>query len=45
MKAAIVHDWLNQMGGAEVVLEALVEIYPRPQFQYPTRGLGLPKSC
>ncbi len=29
MKVAIVHDWLNQMGGAEVVLEALVEIYPQ----------------
>jgi glycosyltransferase involved in cell wall biosynthesis len=26
---AIVHDWLNQMGGAEVVLEALVEMYPQ----------------
>ncbi len=28
MKIALVHDWLNQMGGAEVVLEALVELYP-----------------
>ena len=27
MKVAIVHDWLNQRGGAEVVLEALVEMY------------------
>ena len=25
---AIVHDWLNQMGGAEDVLEALVEMFP-----------------
>ena len=26
---AIVHDWLNQIGGAESVLEALVEMYPQ----------------
>lgn len=25
---ALVHDWLNQLGGAEDVLEALVEMYP-----------------
>jgi len=29
LKVALVHDWLNQMGGAEVVLEALVEMYPQ----------------
>jgi glycosyltransferase involved in cell wall biosynthesis len=28
MKTAIVHDWLNQIGGAEDVLETLVELYP-----------------
>jgi glycosyltransferase involved in cell wall biosynthesis len=28
MKTALVHDWLNQMGGAEDVLEALVALYP-----------------
>lgn len=28
MNAAIVHDWLNQIGGAEEVLEALVEMFP-----------------
>ena len=28
MKVAIVHDWLNQRGGAEGVLEALVSMYP-----------------
>lgn len=28
MKIALAHDWLNQMGGAENVLEALVELYP-----------------
>ncbi len=28
MKIALVHDWLNQMGGAELVLEALVGLYP-----------------
>jgi glycosyltransferase involved in cell wall biosynthesis len=29
LKVAIVHDWLNQRGGAEAVLEALVEMYPQ----------------
>ncbi len=28
MKTALVHDWLNQLGGAEDVLEKLVELYP-----------------
>jgi glycosyltransferase involved in cell wall biosynthesis len=28
LRVAIVHDWLNQIGGAESVLEALVEIFP-----------------
>ena len=28
MNIALVHDWLNQMGGAENVLEALVDLYP-----------------
>jgi hypothetical protein len=28
MKIALAHDWLNQMGGAEIVLERLVEMYP-----------------
>ena len=28
MKIALVHDWLNQIGGAEDVLEALKRIYP-----------------
>ena len=28
MKVALVHDWLNQYGGAEVVLEAMHEMYP-----------------
>ncbi len=28
MRVAIVHDWLNQVGGAEGVLEALVEMFP-----------------
>jgi glycosyltransferase involved in cell wall biosynthesis len=28
LRVAIVHDWLNQMGGAEGVLEALVEMFP-----------------
>ncbi len=28
MKVAIVHDWLNQLGGAEGVLEVLAEIFP-----------------
>lgn len=29
MRVAIVHDWLNQIGGAEGVLEALVEMFPQ----------------
>jgi len=28
MKLALIHDWLNQRGGAEDVLEALVALYP-----------------
>lgn len=28
MKIALVHDWLNQLGGAEDVLEAFVALYP-----------------
>lgn len=28
MKTALVHDWLNQIGGAENVLEALVGLFP-----------------
>ena len=29
MKVALVHDWLNQRGGAENVLEVLVEMFPQ----------------
>ncbi len=29
MKIALVHDWLNQVGGAEGVLENLVDLYAR----------------
>lgn len=28
MKLALIHDWLNQVGGAEDVLEELVALYP-----------------
>ncbi len=28
MKLALVHDWLNQIGGAEDVLDELVKLYP-----------------
>jgi len=28
MRLALVHDWLNQLGGAEDVLEALVRLFP-----------------
>ncbi|MEM8858529.1 MAG: glycosyltransferase [Chloroflexota bacterium] len=28
MKTALVHDWLNQIGGAEDVLEVLVDMFP-----------------
>ncbi len=27
-RVALVHDWLNQIGGAEDVLEAMVDLYP-----------------
>jgi glycosyltransferase involved in cell wall biosynthesis len=29
LQVAIVHDWLNQIGGAEGVLEALVDLFPQ----------------
>jgi glycosyltransferase involved in cell wall biosynthesis len=29
MQIALVHDWLNQLGGAEAVLETLVQMFPR----------------
>lgn len=29
MPLALVHDWLNQLGGAEDVLETLVQMFPR----------------
>jgi len=29
MNIALVHDWMNQIGGAEDVLEALVDLYPQ----------------
>lgn len=29
MKIALVHDWMNQIGGAEDVLEALVALFPQ----------------
>ena len=29
MKIALIHDWLNQIGGAEDVLESLVDMYPQ----------------
>ncbi len=32
MKTAIVHDWLMSLGGAERVLEAILELYPSPLF-------------
>ena len=28
LRVALVHDWLNQIGGAEDVLQALVDMYP-----------------
>ena len=28
LKVALVHDWMNQIGGAEDVLETLVELFP-----------------
>ena len=28
MRVALIHDWLNQIGGAESVLESLVRLFP-----------------
>ena len=28
MNIALIHDWLNQLGGAEDVLEHLIRLYP-----------------
>jgi len=43
-KVAIVHDWLNQLGGAESVLETLVELFPRaPIFTTIYWRAGMPK--
>lgn len=46
MKIAIVHDWLNQRGGGEKVLEAIYGLYPAPIFTLvhdpdSTRGTAL----
>lgn len=32
MKTAIIHDWLMTQGGAEQVLEEILELYPSPVF-------------
>lgn len=32
MKTAIIHDWLVSMGGAEKVLQAILELYPSPVY-------------
>ncbi|MBI2848687.1 MAG: glycosyltransferase [Chloroflexi bacterium] len=46
MKVAIVHDWLNQWGGAEGVLEALHQIFPSaPVFTSIYVPQALPKDC
>ena len=29
MRIALIHDWLNQVGGAEDVLAELVQMYPQ----------------
>ncbi|MGQ9792223.1 MAG: glycosyltransferase [Anaerolineae bacterium] len=43
-KIAIVHDWLNQLGGAELVLETLVEMFPEaPIFTTIYWREGMPK--
>jgi glycosyltransferase involved in cell wall biosynthesis len=43
VKIALAHDWLNQMGGAENVLEVLVEMFPRaPIFTTIYWSAGMP---
>lgn len=45
MKVAITHDWLVSYGGAEKVLEGLLEIYPNaPVFTSIYDPINLPKS-
>ncbi|MBC7224951.1 MAG: glycosyltransferase [Anaerolineae bacterium] len=45
MNVAIVHDWLNQKGGAERVLEALKEVFPEaPVFTSIYWPEGMPAS-
>ena len=45
MKIALVHDWLNQMGGAEDVLETLVGMYPEaPVYTSMYWRQGMPKA-
>lgn len=45
MRVAIVHDWLNQMGGAERVLEALVEMFPEaPVYTSMYWAEGMPRQ-
>ncbi|MEL6150921.1 MAG: glycosyltransferase [Chloroflexota bacterium] len=45
MKLALVHDWLNQMGGAEDVLEVLVDLYPEsPVYTSIYDPLKMPES-
>ncbi|MEW5960714.1 MAG: glycosyltransferase [Chloroflexota bacterium] len=41
MKIALAHDWLNQMGGAENVLEQLAGIYPAAPIFTTIYGPGL----
>jgi glycosyltransferase involved in cell wall biosynthesis len=42
LKIALVHDWLNQMGGAEQVLENLVDLFDGPVYTsiYWPRGVS-----
>jgi glycosyltransferase involved in cell wall biosynthesis len=43
VKVAIVHDWLNQIGGAEGVLETLVDMFPQaPVFTTMYWRAGMP---
>ncbi len=44
-RVALVHDWLNQMGGAEDVLETLVRMFPRsPIYTSIYWRQGMPRS-
>jgi len=45
MKTALIHDWLVTLGGAEKVLEAMLEIYPATLYTLLADRANLRGSC